>query len=169
MKKILVLLFAAMLALPVGSMAQKLGHINSQELLSLMPESKNAETKLKAKEQEVQTQMKDLQTQYQNLFKDYADAMEAGNMTAEAQKAKEDSLQAMQAKIRSYQEQAQKDIEKLQKDLLGPIFEKANTAIQNVGNKNGFTYIFDTSARSIVYVAPNSEDILPLVKAELGI
>lgn len=169
MKKILVLVFAAILALPVVSMAQKLGHINSQELLSVMPESKAAETKLKAKEQEIQAQMKDLQTQYQGLFKEYAEAMEGGKMTAEAQKAKEDSLQAMQTKIRSYQEQAQKDLEKLQKELLSPIFTKANTAIQSVGKKNGFTYIFDTSARSIVYVAPTSQDILSLVKTELGI
>ncbi|PVX52353.1 periplasmic chaperone for outer membrane proteins Skp [Balneicella halophila] len=169
MKKILVVLFAAMLALPVVSVAQKLGHINSQELLSLMPESKTAEEKLKAKEQEVQKQMQDLQTQYQGLFKEYAEAMEAGSLSAEAQKAKEDSLQAMQTKIRSYQEQAQKDMEKLQKDLLGPIFEKANKAIQTVGTNNGFTYVFDTSARSIVFVSPNSEDILPLVKTELGI
>lgn len=169
MKKILVVVMAAMLALPVVSVAQKLGHINSQELLSIMPESKTAEAKLKAKGQEVETQMKDLQTQYQNLFKGYAEAMEAKTMTAEAQKAKEESLQAMQVKIKAYQEQAQKDLDKLQSDLLGPIFEKANKAIQDVGTKNGFTYIFDTSARSIVYVAPTSENVLPLVKKELGI
>lgn len=169
MKKILVVVLAAMLALPVVSMAQKLGHINSQELLSLMPESKTAETKLKVKGQEIETQMKDLQTQYQSLFTDYAKAMEAGTMSAEAQKAKEDSLQAMQGKIKAYQEQAQKDMEKLQSDLLSPIFEKANKAIQDVGSKNGFTYIFDTSARSIVYVSPSSQNILPLVKTELGI
>lgn len=169
MKKILVLVFVAMLALPVVSTAQKLGHINSQELLSLMPESKAAETKLKAKGQEVDTQMKDLQTQLQTLFKEYSEAMEAKSLTPEAQQAKEESLQAMQGKIRAYQEQAQKDLEKLQSDLLGPIFEKANKAIQDVGSKNGFTYIFDTSARSIVYVSPTSQDILPLVKTELGI
>lgn len=169
MKKILVLVFAAMLVLPIASIAQKLGHINSQELLSLMPESKTAESQLKAKTQEVETQMKDLQTQYQSLFTEYAEAMEAGTMSAEAQKAKEDSLQAMQGKIKAYQEQARKDLDKLQSDLLSPIFEKANKAIQEVGTKNGFTYIFDTSARSIVFVSPSSQDVLPLVKTELGI
>lgn len=169
MKKILVVVFAAMLALPAVSMAQKLGHINSQELLSLMPESKAAETKLKAKGQEVEKQMKALQTEYQKLFKEYAEAMEGGKMTAEAQKAKENSLQAMQGKMKAYQEQAQKDLEKLQSDLLSPIFEKANKAIQDVGTKNGFTYIFDTSARSIVYVSPTSQNVLSLVKKQLGI
>lgn len=169
MKKILVVLFAAMLTLPVVSTAQKLGHINSQELLSLMPESKAAELTLSSKEQEIQKQMQDLQKQYQGLFKEYADGIEAKTMSADDQKAKEESLQAMQTKIRAYQEQAQTDLEKLQKDLLGPIFEKANKAIQTVGTTNGFTYIFDTSARSIVFVSPKSEDILPLVKKELGI
>ncbi len=169
MKKILVVVMAVMLALPVVSVAQKLGHINSQELLSLMPESKAAETKLKAKGQEIETQLKDLQTQYQKLFTEYAEAMEAKTLTPDAQKAKEESLQAMQGKIKAYQEQAQKDMEKMQSDLIGPIFEKANKAIQDVGTKNGFTYIFDTSARSIVFIAPTSENVLPLVKKELGI
>ncbi|MBS9768899.1 MAG: OmpH family outer membrane protein [Flavobacteriaceae bacterium] len=169
MKKILVVVFVAMLALPVMSVAQKLGHINSQQLLSLMPESKAAEAKLKAKGTELEKQMKDLQTQYQKLFKEYADAMQAKSLTPDAQKSKEESLQAMQQKIQAYQVQAQKDVEKLQADLLSPIFEKANKAIQEVGKKNGFTYIFDTSARSIVYVASDSQDILPLVKKQLGI
>lgn len=169
MKRILVLVAVAFLALPVATMAQKLGHINSQQLLSLMPESKQAEDKLKTKAQEIESQMKDLRTQYETLFKEYAKGVEAKSLTDEARKAKEDSLQAMQAKIQSYQEQAQKDFEKMQGELSGPIFEKANKAIQTVGKKNGFTYIFDTSARSIVYVADNSQDILNLVKAELGI
>ncbi len=169
MKKILVVVMAVMLALPVVSVAQKLGHINSQELLSLMPESKVAQEKLKAKGQEIETQMKDLQTQYQKLFTEYAEAMEAKTLTPETQKAKEESLQAMQGKIQAYQEQAQKDIEKMRGDLLNPIFEKANKAIQDVGTKNGFTYIFDTSSRSIVFVSPTSENVLPLVKKELGI
>ncbi len=153
MKKILVVVMAVMLSFPVVSVAQKLGHINSQELLSLMPESKAAQEKLKAKGQEIE----------------YAQAMEAKTLTAEAQKAKEESLQAMQGKIKAYQEQAQKDMEKMQGDLINPILEKANKAIQDVGTKNGFTYIFDTSARSIVFVSPTSENVLPLVKKELGI
>ncbi len=169
MKKILVVFVFAILALPVVSVAQKLGHINSQQLLSLMPESKTAEETLKAKGAGLEKQMKDLQTQYQKLFKEYADAMQAKKLTPDAQKAKEESLQAMQQKIQAYQIQAQKDIQKLEADLLNPILEKANKAIQAVGKKNGFTYIFDTSARSIVYIAKDSKDILPLVKKELGI
>ncbi len=169
MKKILVVVFAAMLALPVASVAQKLGHINSQELLSLMPESKAAQAKLKAKGAEVEAQMKDLQTQYQKLIAEYTKGLEAKTMTDAVRKVKEEKIQSLQAKVRAYQEQAQKDVQKLEADLLQPIFDKANKAIQSVGTKNGFTYIFDTSARSIVYVAPNSQNILPLVKKELGI
>ncbi len=169
MKKILVVALMAVLALPVVSVAQKLGHINSQELLSLMPESKAAEAKLKAKGAEVEAQMKDLQAQYQKLITEYAKGVEAKTLSAEARKAKEEQLQGIQTKVRAYQEQAQKDLQKLEADLLQPIFAKANKAIQSVGTKNGFTYIFDTSSRSIVYISPTSQNILPLVKKELGI
>ncbi len=169
MKRILVLVFAAMLALPVVSLAQKLGHINSQQLLSLMPESKAAESQLKTKGQEIETQLKDLNTQFQTQYKEYAEAMQNGSLAGDVQKTKEEGLQAIQQKIQAYQAQAQKDLEKLREDLLNPIFDKANNAIQSVGKKNGFTYIFDTSSRSLVFVSDSSEDILPLVKKELGI
>lgn len=170
MKNLLKLLFAGVLLMTTLEMnAEKLGYINSQELLSLMPESKAAQKKIEAKAKEFESQMKDLEGQYQKLFQEYVNAMEKGTLSDDARKTKEESLQSMQTKIKSYQAQAQKDMSKMQTETLSPIFDKANKAIQKVGAANGFTYVFDTSARSIVYVDPTSENIINLVKKELGI
>ncbi len=169
MKKILVVVVMAVLALPVVSVAQKLGHINSQELLSLMPEIKEAEAKLKAKATEHQKQMKDLETQLQKEGKEYSEAMQAKKLTLDEQKSKVEELQALEQKVQAYGMEAQKDMQKTQVNLMNPIREKAQKAIQEVGKKNGFTYIFDISVGSIVYVASDSQDILPLVKKQLGI
>jgi hypothetical protein len=38
-----------------------------------------------------------------------------------------------------------------------------------VAQANGFTYIFDLSANFILYHAPETEDITPLVKQNLGL
>lgn len=170
MKNLFKLLFVVVLMIPTLEVsAEKLGYINSQELLSLMPESKAAQKRIENKAKEFESQMKDLEGQYQKLFQEYVNAMEKGTLSDDVRKTKEESLQAMQTKIKSYQAQAQKDMSKMQTETLSPIFDKANKAIQKVGAANGFTYVFDTSARSIVYVDPTSQNILNLVKKELGI
>jgi outer membrane protein len=49
-----------------------------------------------------------------------------------------------------------------------PMIEKANQAIEDVAKENGYTYILDTSAGTVLYF-PESDDILPLVKTKLGL
>jgi outer membrane protein len=46
--------------------------------------------------------------------------------------------------------------------------EKTNAAIKEVADANNFIYIFDTSTGFVLYFE-KGEDILPLVKAKLGI
>ena len=51
-----------------------------------------------------------------------------------------------------------------------PVLQKAEKAIKDVAKENGFTYIFDLARGPIIYFDETmSIDILPLVKAKLGI
>ncbi|MBS1975537.1 MAG: OmpH family outer membrane protein, partial [Bacteroidetes bacterium] len=49
---------------------------------------------------------------------------------------------------------------------LAPVQKKALDAIQAVAKESGFTYVFQKEA---LYVYPNAEDLLPLVKKKLGL
>jgi hypothetical protein len=53
--------------------------------------------------------------------------------------------------------------------LIEPVNQRIREAIERVGKKNGFTFIFDLGSGSIVYKADNATDVTPLVKKELGI
>jgi Skp family chaperone for outer membrane proteins len=51
-----------------------------------------------------------------------------------------------------------------------PIIEKAQEAVNKVAADNGFAYVLDASAsKAVVVYLDGGEDIMPLVKAELGI
>lgn len=50
--------------------------------------------------------------------------------------------------------------------MYGPILQKANDGIKAVAKANGYTYIFDSGAGSILF-AEESDDVLPLLKAHL--
>ena len=171
MKKIL-LVIVVVLALGTKANAQmkvnKLGYINSLELLSLMPETKVADEKL-------EKYGKDLEGLYDQMIK------EGQTKAAEFEKISRDStdndvtlqfkyeeLMSLQKKVGDFEASINEKIGAKREEFYAPIVEKANNAIKAVAKENGFTYIFDASAGSIVY-ADETDDVLPLVKKKLAI
>lgn len=145
----------------------KLGHINTAELLSQMPEMKKAQDSLTAKDTEIRNQLAEMQKEYEKLMQEYQ--ANQSTYTDLTRTAKEQAIQQLIERIQTFQNLAQQEMAKAQERLLQPIMEKANKAIQEVGKENGFTYIFDLSNGAVLYVAENAIDVLPLVKKKLGI
>jgi outer membrane protein len=75
----------------------------------------------------------------------------------------------MQQRIANFEQMAQQDLQTQQQQLMAPILEKANKAVREVAEENGFIYIFDTGSGNPVYWSEQSMDILPLVRTKLGI
>ena len=59
------------------------------------------------------------------------------------------------------------DGEKKQQELLKPIQEKLLAAIEAVGKKNNFLYIF--TQETILFKSDKAINVAPLVKKELGL
>ena len=75
----------------------------------------------------------------------------------------------MQQRIQQFEQMAQQDLQQQQQTLIQPVLEKANNAIKEVAEENGFVYIFDISRGNPVYFSEKSIDIQPLVRTKLGI
>ncbi len=163
----LTMLFALLLAGSTIFAQNKLGHIDSKTLLQVMPEMESAQKQLKAKAEEYDKQMKDLRTEYANLVANFE--KEGKTMSDAIRETKVKAIRDCQNRVQSFDQYAQTDLAKLQRTLMAPIYEKAKKTITDVAKENNFTYIFDLSDGSILYTAPNSIDIMPMVKAKLGI
>jgi len=145
----------------------KLGHIDSQELLSQMPESDSAKTELEKETKSIQDQLELMQVEFNNKYNDYVTKMDS--LSKFIRQSKEEELQIMQQRIQVFEQNAQQNLQQTQAELFQPIIDKAQKAIEEVGREQGFTYIFDSSIGSIVYKSDDAEDIMELVKAKLGI
>lgn len=77
-------------------------------------------------------------------------------------------LQDLQNRMIQLQQSAEEKVGKKRDELIKPILEKAQNAIQTVGKENGYSYIFDASGGAVVF-AKDSDNVMPLVKAKLGI
>ena len=164
MKKIVFLLA---LGITIGFSAQaqkKFGYINSQELLEKMPEARKADTSLQQYQKSLEEQFRTMATDAQAKFKEYEEKEKTWTDAVKEVKTKE--LQDLQNRIQEFQQGAEEKVAKKRQELFKPILDKAQKAIKDVGLEGGYDYIFDGS--SLLY-AKETENILPAVKAKLGI
>ncbi|MBO5961315.1 MAG: OmpH family outer membrane protein [Paludibacteraceae bacterium] len=165
MKKIAFLLLCL---LPMGAFAQnKLGHINTQELLSVMPERDSIETALSNLAKEYETELSKMTEEYYAKIQEFQ--QKAETMAASIKEARQSEIMEMEQRIQTFRQQATTDIQRQQEVLMTPVVQKIKTAIDAVGQENGFTYIFDTSAQIVIYQGNGAIDVMPQVKAKLGI
>ena len=165
MKKIAFLLLCL---LPMGAFAQnKLGHINTQELLSVMPERDSIETALSNLAKEYETELSKMTEEYYAKIQEFQ--QKAETMAASIKDARQSEIMEMEQRIQTFRQQATTDIQRQQEVLMTPVVQKIKTAIDAVGQENGFTYIFDTSAQIVIYQGNGAIDVMPQVKAKLGI
>lgn len=169
MKKTLIALFVVMLSFCGTSMAQKvvkLGHINSADLMQIMPGREEAQTTLQKEIDELQNTLKNMQNELEQRYNEYVGKKD--QLSDLIRQTKERELQDMGNRIQEFQENAEKKLQDRQQEVLKPIIDKAKKAIEDVAKENGYTYIFDTSVGALLY-QQDSDDILPLVKKKLGI
>jgi outer membrane protein len=104
--------------------------------------------------------------EYQNKAADAQDKKSKNLLSAEQEELVVKELGDMEKRITDFQQSAQDKIGAKKEKLYAPIMQKANEGIKAVAKTNGYTYIFDTGAGSILY-ADESDNILPLVKTYL--
>ena len=169
MKKSLFVLLIAAMACCGTAMAQKsikLGHINSNELMQIMPGRDSAQTVLQNEMTDLENTLKSMQTELETRYNEYMAKQDA--MSDLIKQTKQRELQDMQSRAQEFQKNAEQQLQDRQSELLNPIIDRARKAIEDVAKENGYTYIFDSGIGTLLY-SQDSDDIMPLVKKKLGI
>ncbi len=150
----------------VFSQVKKIGYINSSELLLLMPERKEAETKLQADAKVLEAQLKTMSSEYQTKVDEYNAQQSTMSELLKQTKAKE--ITDLEERIKSFQASAQDELQSTEQKLLEPILAKARQAVKDVAAANGYSHVFDSSSGILIH-APESDDIILLVKKHLNL
>ena len=169
MKKLIKLTLVVALALSSTSLfAQKLGRINLQELIAVMPETQDMQNKLQAYVKDLQEQMETLQVELNNKYNDFM--KEYNNLAEGVRNVREQEIQDMQNRLQQFNAWAEQDLQKKRAEMLEPIINKANDAVTKISKAGGYVAVFDISVPSMAYFDESAmTDIQPQVRAELGI
>ncbi len=162
MKKIII---AMLLILPMAVSAQKFGHVNTQELFSQMPEVNQVKLKMDTIQNQYEMQLASMNEEFQKKMQDYQS--QESTMADAVKQIRQQELQEMNQRIQLFYQTAEQDIQRKQQELLAPVHEKMTKAIKAVGDREGYTYIFDSAA--MVHIGADAVDVTPSIKKELGI
>jgi len=171
MKKTFIILTGILLILSCQNLfAQeklKIGHVNVVEIVSLLPESDSAQLLLEKDTKEFENMLEEMQVELNNLENDYE--TNQANYSDLIRKTKESEIMGMREKIFNFQQNANQQLQQRNYELLQPIYEKVQKAIDDVATQGGFTYILDISKGSVVYTSTDSQNINARVLDELGV
>ena len=167
MKKVLKLTLAVVCVMFSTSLfAQKIGYVNTDEIITNMKDTQDAYSQLEAYAKDLQAQLETIQVEFNNKLQEYQNATET--MTDAVRQLKEKELTDLNTRIQEFQQVAQQDRQKKEHELMAPIYEKVKNTIDEVAKAGGYTIILPGSA--LIYLdAAQVKDIASEVKSKLGI
>lgn len=161
-----------MLILPMGVFAQtlKFGHMNSQEVITAMPEFTKAQSDLQALQTKYANELQRTQEEFNKKYQEFQQAMAKDSLPANIAERRQKELQDMMQRQEQFQQDAEQGMQKAQADMMSPIYKKLDDAIKAVGQSEGVIYIFDVMRTPIPYINESqSVNLTSKVKAQLGI
>jgi len=170
MKSILNYTFIAILTIAsfTGVSAQKFAHINSQLLMIELPEVKTADSELQTYQEGLMKKGQEMVQAFEAKYLAYAEKANKGELNKIQMQQMEGELGKEQQAIQSYELEIQNMLVTKRESVYQPIITKVKNAIEQVGKEGGYTMIFETGSGVLVHAA-ESDDIMALVKAKLGL
>ena len=167
LKKITLILMVALLPLIAMAQTVKLGYINSQEVMMMMPEVNDVEKQLAEFNEKNMKYLQDMEKEIQDKYAKYE--QEKDNLTDAIRRVQEEELMGLQQRLQTTYQALQQETQKKQAELIQPLQEKLRNAIESVSKKQGLTMVYDMMSGAILYKSEAAIDITPAVKKELGI
>lgn len=154
--------------LPAVSQGQKLGYVNSQEILSKMTEVKIANIQLESYEKELAAKGEQMVLLFENQYKLYMNDVNAGLLSKVQMAQKEEELIKKQEEIKNYESEMEMMLEKKQAELFEPIMAKVKNEIDKIGKEGNYSMILDSSQGLLLH-ATETENLASLLKTKLSI
>lgn len=165
LKKISLALLFLLPAMFVSAQEIKLGYVNASEIMMAMPEIADYEKQMADFNEQNKKFLEDMQKEINDKYLKFE--QEKATMSESIRSVRENEIAEMQRRLETTYQTLMAEGEKKQQELIKPIQEKLLAAIEAVGKKNGFLYIF--TQETILFKSDKAIDVAPLVKKELGL
>lgn len=168
-KTVLAILTAVFAFAGTASAQQKIGHINSMEVLQAMPEFKQMTTDLQKQKDSYSKALEGMYGDYDKKQKELQALSQDKATPDPIIESKIQELQDLQKRIQDFEAKVNDDLQKAQQEKLKPINEKYLKAVKDVATGNGYSYIIDIIQGAVAYYPETQNDVTELVLKKLGL
>ena len=161
------ILLAALVLFPMLASAQsiKIGVVDTQKLMTDLPAYKEAMTKIEGVAKKYDTEHANLRAEAQKKLEEFQTLAQDASTPDAVKERRAKELDEFSQKLSEFEQMAQQDLQKQQQEILGPVLNNVQQAIQSVGKEGNYTLIQETGA--LLYFGTPAEDITEQVKARL--
>lgn len=181
MKLAKIILFTSLIAMsglmtaPVAeAQDMKIGFVDPRAVLERMPEMRAVQQRLQNFAERKQTELSEKERELQTEIELYQ--QKVGVISEDARQNEEERLSEMDAEFRQLQSQAEQEFQQQRAQLMSPLLDQIQEAINNVASSQDLDYVLNTTTSGgdviILYVSEEVQsefDITDAVMSDLGI
>ncbi len=162
MKKLFLTL---LMLLPLSLMAQKVAVVNTEDVITKLPEYNAALKELQDLSTKYQADMKSMEDELNSKMEAFV--KERDGLVESIRNRRQQEIQDIQTRFQQSYQTMQEDLQKRQQALMAPIQQKVADTIKKVGDENGVAYIMEHGM--MLYTGPTAVDLTQAVKTKLNI
>ena len=126
----------------VQAQTPKFGHINLEELVSLMPARDSAVVKIQKFAMELQNMYDDIETEYNLKMNEFQ--QKNASWSAAILETKQREVVELSQRLQQFSQSAGQDLQNTQSALLTPVYSEANEAVKKIAKELNLIYVFDS-------------------------
>ena len=152
----------------LSAQSSRFGNVEMDKIFEQMPESKQVEEELNQLQAAYDDEIQKMGEDYQIKVSDFVSVQQTLDPNIAEARAQE--IEQLQQRIQQFRRKAAQSLREQRQSRTAPIVDRVAQAIHAVGERYGYTYIFDLKQAGILYFSPEQcDDITPLVLMELGL
>jgi outer membrane protein len=171
--KTFALTLALFAALAAPAFAQvRIGYTNIEVILAYMPEAKTVESQLQLFQQKLGEKLKAKEDYAQLKLQEYQECVENNTCSPTERQTREAELTKLDQELRKLAEQSEFDLLAKRQELMEPMLQKLQDAIDATAKEKGYTYILNQTTSggvSTILYGPEEDEITEAVMKRLGI
>ncbi len=141
MKKIIILAALALTSFAASAQDLKIGYVNFNELVMLMPEMDSVTVQLEAQQKEATETLRAMYDEYQTKGQQFE--QKQASWTPAIRDAKMRELQEIENRIRESEQIFQQEIQQMQQMLQAPVLEKAQSIVSGLAKGKGLALVLN--------------------------
>ncbi len=154
-KKVFFLMILGIFCAPALLSQVKIAYINSEQIIQQLPEAQEAQKLLEDMQKVTIDSMQLIEKDFQTKLADYQ--QQESLMNEDAKKKKQQELADLQSRYGQYRQKKTDEIGKKRDELMRPIMEKIQKAIDQLAKEENLNFIFDKTAAIPVLLYGDAE------------